>query len=79
VPKVKRSMKKLVKSPVKKASKGKGKAKKPKASPEEELGLTGTETVDELYSMYVKAKSGTNEKLIEKIRGVWKKKYYESR
>lgn len=54
----------------------KARAKKVKATPEEELGLTGSESAADLYTMYVKAKSGSNEKLIAKIRGLWEKQYY---
>lgn len=60
-------------------TKPKGKVKKQKASVEEELGLTGNETANELYTLYIKARMGSSEKAIVQAKKVWVKKYYEEK
>jgi hypothetical protein len=45
----------------------------------DEFGLSGTETANELYTLYIRASMGTNQKSIELIRNKWKAKYYEEK
>lgn len=50
------------------------KKKKPKLTVEEELEIDGSETVNQLYSLYMKHYT-SNSKLTPKAREVWRKAY----
>jgi hypothetical protein len=54
------------------------KKEKTKPTIEEQLGLTGTETASQLYSIYVKHYT-SNSKLTSQAREIWKKKYYQEK
>ena len=51
------------------------KKKKHKPTVEEQLGLTGQETANELYTVYIRHNMA-GDKLVDIAREAWKKKYY---